>query len=773
MAIRVINDKVKKYLCFAAIGCTGLASFLFSIPAIAASSDDVCYSYNQQVGSSFVQTVQSGKWEEPATWGGSIPAGGDRVQINHEVTVSNARSAEIQVTDKLQIAGRLDVQGSILVCSGGLLSGTEGTIAFHIENDRLFAGNTRPGPVPGLSDFHPADIGLWVMPGGSVRLEGEKVTSWLNADGLTDRFRRWRKGVSRSRAFDDGNANLESEPVGWHEGDQLLLVTELGEYVLAELTGIQGKEINYKLEPGDSLEGYVLRAETEFENNTVHPKVANLSRRLQIISAGVNADSTNHRAHMAFLENSNVELHNVEIRNLGPRAKLGRYPVHWHHTSSTTGVLSGSSIWQSVDEGGNRFVTLHMASGVKVTDNVAFRSQGHGFFMEELHESNNVVSGNLSVDVRHGEELPNVEEAISNKTHHYWVRAGNNIHGNVAAGNDWEVKGNGNREPQIEGLVVLPAFRNTQTTVLSDFECLGCGGVGMWVAAPDVIFERPVSTNAIVSGFKGYKVWDVDSSGTILEDPLFLFNGDNGAFSKSSDYADFVPWGSQVFLNYGDVSISGGTLVGEVAVHAHYHARFDIDNAHIIANKLADPTYWEVGGAIKNSRIDVDYLFGRGYGKTRRASPGLIRVFDSCFRKNCGNEKAWESLSFSSQYYSQFFGSSSIRNKSNSIGGNWLEISDTDLLTGYISLPPDVPARFWSVVPADYPVDRSTPTLITEDKSSWSEDFPRHSGFLDGFPPGRYRVSLYRTANADSLVWSNLVDVVAGEVMELGQISLP
>jgi len=725
---------------------------------------DICAAYSALDGGTWVESIQDGDWNDPRTWGGEVPDHNSRVTILHQVSATEGEASMIQIRGDLHLAGALHAYGSVMVCLDGRLQSQVGTLAFHVENDRTFAGNTRPGPVSQYPDFHPADTGLWVMPGGELDLVGEEVTSWVNAAALSDsRPRSLQKGVRRSIAFEAEEANLSSQPAGWQAGDQLLLVNERGESGLARLDQIDGTRISYNFNPGvEPIEGYVLHVDADTESRTINPKIANLSRRMRIIGADVVETDVNHRAHVAFMQGSRINVRGVEFRNLGPRGKLGRYPVHWHHNGDTDGSLVSSSIWQSVDDGGNRFVTMHMVSGALIENNVGYRSQGHGFFMEEVRETNNVLRGNLSVDVRHGEELPNVDEGLSDKTHHYWVRSGNVFEHNVAAGNRWDGRGKGNHMPDIEGLVVLPSNANDKVTVVSGFECLGCGGIGMWTAVPDTVFEGPVSSYAVVAAFRGYDTWNFDASRTILQDPLFLLNGDNELFDQTRDGQDSVPWASQIYLNYGAVSVRGGTLVGETGIHSHYNSRFSLDNTRIIANTSIDPTYWETAAVITNSVIDADVLFKRGYGSKRRASPGLIQFHDTCFRSRC-NDSGLDTLGYSSSYYARLFPGSGQTNSHSAR----IDIDEGLLRSGFIKPPEGVDARYWSITPVDSPSDGSGISPIREREAVWRQHLSDVGGFPDGFPPGEYRVDLYSEDDEGSLLGSETVMVRPGEVVEL------
>jgi|GEM_PF-4541600 len=726
---------MKKYLVHSLI-----LTWFWSICVFGANSaleiPDVCSLHSQNSPGAAVETSRDGLWSDPETWGGRLPESSDNVVVRHSVMLDEGVSSELKVFGKLHLSGNLDVYGSVIVCSGGTLSGEKGQLGFHVEDDTLFAGNTRPGPVAEYPDFHPDDTGLWVTSGATLDLTGPEITPWLNAVSLNGRFRKHDYGISRSVAFRDGKAKLANEPFGWQEGDQLLLVAENGEHSLATLTRIDGADIRY--DSALKLTGHVLR----IEDRSVYPKIANLSRRLKIVSVDVRENDTNHRAHTVYLSGSYVNIRSVEFRNLGPRGKLGRYPVHWHHAAETQDVLDGSSIWQSVDDGSNRFVTMHMVSGATVSNNVGFRSQGHGFFMEELKEFGNVVAGNLSVDVRYGEELSNIDESISKRTHHFWLRESNEISGNIAAGNNWD--GPANKWPAVEGFVLLPSSESDSNPVVTDFECLGCGAVGMWTAVPETEFVNPVSAYATVAAFKSYEP-------AKIQNPLFLING------------TATPWRSQVYLNYGtETLVSGGVLAGAFGIHAHYNAIFSVDGTAAYGDIFIAPTYWDVAANVENARIYSNTPVEGTYPTIKKASPGIIRFSNSCFGSKCNRTNpAVVDVALTRHTFAHLFDTKQDKDSSQAV-----EIVEPLRDSGFIRIPKELRAGYWSIIPAgsDHePVIR----YLNQRESMWRDMLGQYKGYLHGFPPGVYEVKLYGSRDPESFIASSVATVREGEVVEL------
>ena len=692
-----------------------------------------------------ITSVRDGLWSDSTTWSsGRVPGPADDVVINNNVTIDHAQVHQLDVNaGTVTLAGDLQAFASVVVRSR--LVGTQGGIYFHVPDDRLFTGNTKSGPDPTMPDFHPEDIGLWVLRGASIDLQGAAVSSWLNAVG-SGPLQDLGKGVSQQVAFRAGNATLQSAPLGWQPGDTLLLVNEQGQSELADLVSVNGPSIQYhehKANPTDpDLIGHVLI--TSGSSTVVYSKIANLTRRIQIVGADVHSGDTNHRAQTAFIYGATANLANVEFRDLGPRGKPGRYPVYFDHGSAVTSNLTGSSIWQDVTDPGNRFVALHDVQGVTVANNVAFRSRGDGFFMEDGSEFGNSIVNNLSVEVTGGEELSNANSSVTALTHHFWLRTGNTISGNVAAGGD------------AVGMIILAGAHPTPT-VVTDTQVLGAGLYGMWTGTPGVTFNNPIAVYNSRAGFASDPAWDVDSHGTTLNNPLFLFNG-----TLDSSY------GSQVFLNdSGPITVNGGVLAGVKAVHTHYHSAFVVSNSKINVDTLLTPTYWEQAGTFDHDSIHASLLFERAYPAPRYTSPGIVRLVASDVQ--IGNAPAEvETADYMGDTFQNY----------PALPGtpipNAIELLQPAPASGFIRvtlLPDDqrwmTNIARWTVTPIGQTPQNDS--FIYHRQTAWSQ-LAGFGGYPDGFPPGQYAVSLYTDAGV--LLKKGFAVVRSGQVSDITD-SLP
>ncbi|MGH7787488.1 MAG: hypothetical protein ACRERC_11515 [Candidatus Binatia bacterium] len=93
------------------------------------------------------------------------------------------------------------------------------------------------------------------------------------------------------------------------------------------------------------------------------------------------------------------QVQGVEFAELGQGGRLAHYPVHFHmakSTAYTNAFLKDSSIHSS----NNRFVTIHATHDVTVARNVGYLSVGHGYYIEDGSEIDNLLCHNLAVSVR-------------------------------------------------------------------------------------------------------------------------------------------------------------------------------------------------------------------------------------------------------------------------------------------------------------------------------------------------------------------------------------
>ena len=147
------------------------------------------------------------------------------------------------------------------------------------------------------------------------------------------------------------------------------------------------------------LSTFPLAFATTRRTATYRGEVANLSRNVVVESA----DPAISRGHTMYHRYSSGSISYAEFRHLGKTGKLGKYSLHFHRVGDTMRGSSvvGASIWES----GNRWLTIHGTNSLVVRDCVGYRSVGHGFFLEDGTEVENILDGNLAVQAFQGAPL--------------------------------------------------------------------------------------------------------------------------------------------------------------------------------------------------------------------------------------------------------------------------------------------------------------------------------------------------------------------------------
>ena len=358
-------------------------------------------------------TAQSGAWSNAATWvGGKVPAAGDRVHVKTGYVVvydvkSEAALRAVYVAGTLRFATdkdtRLDV--GVLKVEAGSQPTEEGfDCDAHIEAPA--EGAVRPVLEVGSAEKpidakHTALIRLVpfegqdknscpaiVCCGGRMEFHGAPLSrSWVKLGATVKK--------TESRVV------LSEAVTGWRVGDRVILTatrlgrdngqgTDLLETEERTVTAIDGTTLTLD----ESLKREHL-GEGDFRG-----EVANLSRNVIVESA--NPDGI--RGHTMYHKGSAGSISYAEFRHLGKKDVLGRYALHFHLVGNT---MRGSSvIGASIHDSHNRWLTIHGTNYLVVRDCVGYRSIGHGYFLEDGTEINNILDRNLAVQAMDGKKLP-------------------------------------------------------------------------------------------------------------------------------------------------------------------------------------------------------------------------------------------------------------------------------------------------------------------------------------------------------------------------------
>ncbi len=379
------------------VGVTGL------LPSCSASAADV----------DWTRSARNGSWSDATTWtGNQVPAAGARVHVRPgHVVVYDVKSEtpirSVYVAGTLTFAAdrdtRLDV-GVIKIEAGDEPTEEGFDCDAHIEG--LPAGTVRPALLVGTPEQpidakHTALIRLMpfdgqdkqscpaiVCCGGRMEFHGAPLNrTWVKL-GATSK-----KG--------DASVALSEAVTGWRIGDRVIVTathlgrdngggTDLLETEERTVTAIDGA----KLTVDEPLKREHL-GEGEFRG-----EVANLSRNVTVESA----QPEGVRGHTMYHKGSSGSISYAEFRHLGKKDVLGRYTLHFHLVGNT---MRGSSvIGASIHNSHNRWLTIHGTNYLVVRDCVGYRSIGHGYFLEDGTEVQNILDRNLAVQAMDGKKLP-------------------------------------------------------------------------------------------------------------------------------------------------------------------------------------------------------------------------------------------------------------------------------------------------------------------------------------------------------------------------------
>jgi hypothetical protein len=405
--------------------------------------------------------VTSGSWNDPATWGGRLPAAGDEVTIPVGISVQ-ASSVTTPSLASLLVTGRLEFTGTEETVSAV----TARWIMVMGINAELRAG-TEAAPYAGKLTFtltglpSEEDIAgmgtkvLAAMTGGKIALHGASKAK-----------RSWTQ-LNANAAVGDTSITV-AHPTGWAVGDELV-VAPAGFYPYdidrVRVTQINGQQITFtpalKQAKWGTLQYYAgrtldQRTEVGLLTRNIVVRGDDLSQtgvHLAILNQADYAPrggqprlrpayATGFGAHCMIMDNGSAQMEGVAFERCGQTGRRGRYPMHWHLLGDRPqDYIRDCSVVDSFQRG----VAVHQTNLVRVERNVSFNVLSHNFFTENGNETGNTFSGNLAVltitaDPSHfaffDDTVPHSSSRQSeNRAGAFWItNVANRIVGNHVAG---------------------------------------------------------------------------------------------------------------------------------------------------------------------------------------------------------------------------------------------------------------------------------------------------------------------------------------------------
>jgi hypothetical protein len=338
-------------------------------------------------------SVRDGAWEDPETWGGSVPTVTDTVKVAHALTLQTGTAKVIGVTGSLglQRGATLSV-GTLLVYEQGVLAigsqAAPGAATVTFQDQAL--------------DFvrDPEQFGTGLIVFGRIQVHGAPVPTpfaRVNAEVLA--------GAS--------TVTFAASP-GWQVGDRIVFPDT------RQLTFQEQQPATYQLQAEERTVTAVLGTTIVFSPalSFAHrgaggylPHVANLTRTVRFRSA----NPAGTRGHGIFIHRADVDIRYASFEDLGRTTaqpldstagshigtnQIGRYDLHLHHLAgpANTGGRPQFTLEGNVTIRSRKWpIAIHNAHFGLIRGNVVYDFLGAGIVAEDGSETQNVFERNFAL----------------------------------------------------------------------------------------------------------------------------------------------------------------------------------------------------------------------------------------------------------------------------------------------------------------------------------------------------------------------------------------
>lgn len=344
------------------------------------------------------------RWSDPSTWDDGVPP------VDRQ---------NIRITKKILLDTITPDLGKVDLIDGGMLifdpfsQDVKLTADFiHILNDgHLIIGNPEceyPGnaeiELTGEKEGPDGSFGylvkgIYVDVGGNLDFHGKEKLSWTQLAQTADK--------TEADQFD---IKVIDEPTGWTPGDKLVIAsTDYDMNQAEEVEVVECKPcsalrtscscrvkgpLKYQ-HYGNIYKGVDMRAE-----------VGLLTRNIKIYGRIKDDGQDTYGGHIKAFEGfETYRIQGVELTRMGQKGIKGRYPIHWHMTRENDPSKTYAKD-NSIHHVFQRCITVHGTHNVHVTNNVAYDTFGHCYFLEDGGEKNNTIHHNLGLVTRKSTTIP-------------------------------------------------------------------------------------------------------------------------------------------------------------------------------------------------------------------------------------------------------------------------------------------------------------------------------------------------------------------------------
>ncbi len=567
---------------------------------------------NTMLSFSQISPIGNGSWQDPTIWpGAQIPGNSDDIVIPSGITIDltgNIDVKSITINGILQAISGADIQVKtewIMVMGNTALLeiGTTANPFDAVYNCTI----TLTGLDDGDDIMGMGDKFIVAMGGGNIELHGEQKMSWTQLG---------------SNALPGSNQITMATAVDWDIGDEILLVASQTDWNEAEkktITAISANDLNITLNSNLSyphsgiVETYTRNTDNKTWTADLRGEVGLLTHNIKI-QGDASSESNGFGGHIMCMPNSTINASSIELYRMGQKAKLGRYPWHWHLLDDfgTGQYFKNSSVHHSF----NRAITIHGTSYVNVENNFFYDHIGHGVFLEDGSERFNTIKNNvvlLSKRPLMGEEVTpsdnQLNEAQNRTPSSFWITNPNNIfEGNVAAGTQgtgyWfalpkSPMGSSASDPRFDGIEPykepLGSFKNNKAhSCMSGFDIFdqlnpdhsirknaGWQNSNQHLIEDCTWYANSLATYSGIGGGVGDKV--VYTSNLIFLDNVFVENETNIQFASYSQVQE------SAIVTLG--------ILANTSLYRIYDGAGQIRDCHLVGWNGANVDYVKDGGA--------------------------------------------------------------------------------------------------------------------------------------------------------------------------------
>lgn len=331
-------------------------------------------------------------WSDPEGWGGHVPAPDADVVVPAGRTVVVDRDLSLKsltVFGTLLFAPR-DVQltaGWILVVGPGVLRA--GTVERPRTQRLVITLDGADRNVHGLGSRF-----LAAVRGGTIDLHGRPCESWVLL-GDTPVV-----GTRRIRTV---------APVAWQPGDRIAIASGGAELPLVEertIVAVEPDRCTLELDaplahrhpgqygpvrrplPSDVAKVVLLGRSIVVEGGGAHG--AGIGGQCVIRSGTPEAMD----GFDAGARSSIGRFTHVEFRRLGQLNRADRFPVYWFGNGDSSASCLVDCLVHRCHQRG---VVIRASPHVRISGNVVYQPYGHGYVIDQAHDSAQIVAGNLAV----------------------------------------------------------------------------------------------------------------------------------------------------------------------------------------------------------------------------------------------------------------------------------------------------------------------------------------------------------------------------------------